>query len=125
MLTHEELRKINAEHEKDYESLNAKQRKYMTNTNQTAAPVAEKIEFQKWDCINLLDMSKNLKGENALQGVFDLLEDPEDEVTRGLALYEVVRFYFHTKALVKEIDRLFMKKENDGGSNVVENKSVV
>ena len=82
----------------------------MTNTNQTATPVAEKIEFQKWVCIILLDMSKNLKGENALQGVFDLLEDPEDEVTRGLALYEVVRFYFRTKALVKEIDRLFMKK---------------
>lgn len=90
----------------------------MTNTNQTATPVAEKIEFQKWDCINLLDMSKNLKGENALQGVFDLLEDPEDEVTRGLALYEVVRFYFHTKALVKEIDRLFMKTKNDDGSNL-------
>lgn len=109
MLTYEELCKINAECE---------HQGHMTDTNQTDTPIAEKIEVQKWDCINLLGMSKNLKGENAIQSVFDLLEDPEDEVTRGLALYEVVRFYFYTKALVKEIDRLFMKTENDDGSNL-------
>ena len=88
------------------------------STNQSATSVAEKIGVQKWDCINLVDMSKNLKGEKAIQSVFDLLEDPNDEVTRGLALYEVVRFYFHTKALVQEIDKLFMTTENNDRSDI-------
>lgn len=77
------------------------------STNQSATPVASKIEVQRWDYEDLITISTELKGEDAIESVFHCIEDPKDEYLRDLALYDVVRFYTKVRFLILRINQIF------------------
>lgn len=77
------------------------------STNHPATPVAEKIEVRRWDYEDLITISTELNGEDAIESVFHCIEDPKDEYLRDLALYDVVRFYSKVRFLVLRINQIF------------------
>lgn len=85
----------------------------MQNTNQTTTSVANKIEIHKWDCKDLIEITTDLKGEDAIESVFHCIDEPTDEYLRDMALYNVVRFYTQVRFLVLRINQIF---ENSEGS---------
>ena len=86
----------------------------MTNTNQLATYVAEKIEVPRWDYEDLIAIAQDLKGEDTIESVFHCIEDPKDDYLRDVALYDVVRFYSKVRFLTLRINQIFQESQKGG-----------
>ena len=86
------------------------------STNQSATPVAEKIEVRRWDYEDLIAITQDLKGEDTIESVFHFVEDSKDEYLRDAALYDTIRFYSKVRFLVLRINQIF-EEVMKGGEN--------
>lgn len=86
----------------------------MTNTNQTATTVAETVKVKKSSCIDVIEASEMLNGEKAIKNVFYSLEDPNDEVLQGNALFYLMQFYTRVCNLVDCIHEVFGEIKEGG-----------
>lgn len=67
------------------------------------------LDELKAEIRDLFDLSKDLKGEDAIEQVWLFFECPNDKTTGELALQTTMRFYFMARYLTERIGVLFKK----------------
>lgn len=92
------------------------------DNHHTHTIVFEKIEILRVDYLDLIDAAKDLKGEDAIESVFNLIKTADDEYYRNEALYSIVQFYSKVRFLVLRINQIFeeCQKENEKLTTIVQ-----
>ena len=72
-----------------------------TSSHETALSVS------KFDIRELIDLAKDLKGEEALTDYYSFFSNPKDTFSGEETLKSLMRFYANVRYLTQEINRIF------------------